>query len=77
MIDAILDVVQSALILFLSWELYQQRKTLRVVALMAAETEKEPEAVPDPEKARKAAEAIDKFNDGITNILNYTGEAEK
>ena len=77
MIDAILDVVQSALILFLSWELYRQRKTLRVVALMAAEDENEPEAAPDHEKARKAAEAIDKFNNGITNILNYTGEAEK
>lgn len=77
MIDTIVDLIQTAVIVMLAWDLNRQRKTLRLVARMAAGADKATEPTPDAEKARKAAEAIDKFNVGIANILNYTGEAEK
>jgi len=32
---------------------------------------------PDPEKARKAKEATDRFNDGISAILDYDGGGGK
>lgn len=77
MIDAFVDILQTAMIVILVWNQKRQCDTMRIVARIAAGADKELEAAPDPEKARKAAEAIDKFNDGIANILNYTGEAEK
>lgn len=39
-----------------------------------AAPEDEPE--PDPETARKAAEAINRFNAGVANILGYDAEEE-
>lgn len=39
-----------------------------------ATPEEEPE--PDPETARKAAEAINRFNAGVANILGYDAEEE-
>lgn len=77
MLEAICEILQDIIILLLVREVMRQRKTLRLVARMAAGAEKEPEPTPDPEKARRAAEAIDKFNDGVANILSYTGEVEK
>lgn len=37
-----------------------------------------PESIPEPdrEKSRKAAEAIDRFNAGVANILGYDAEEE-
>ena len=36
----------------------------------------EAEAEPDREKSRKAAEAIDRFNAGVANILGYDAGEE-
>lgn len=77
MLESICEILQSVILLLLVRGLTKQWETLRLVARMAAGADKEPDAAPDPERARKAAEAIDKFNDGIANILNYSGEAEK
>ena len=40
------------------------------------DTTPDAEAELDPEKARKAAEAIDRFNAGVANILGYDAEEE-
>lgn len=76
MMKTLVDLLQTAAIVVLAWDWNRQRKTLGIVARMAAGAAKEPETAPDPEKARRAAEAIDKFNDGIASILGYTGEGD-
>lgn len=44
-------------------------KTEATVELMKQEMDAD--GFPDPEKERKAKEAIDRFNEGISNILSY------
>lgn len=81
MLDMMLNLLQTVALLLLSAKLYQQERTIRIVSRMAAGTApqqpKQPEIPIDQEKAKQAAEAINRFNDGVANILGYTGEAKK
>lgn len=78
MLDMMLNLLQTVALLLLAAKLYRQEHTIRIVSRMAAGTEpKQPEIPIDQEKAKQAAEAINRFNDGISNILGYTGEAKK
>ena len=81
MLDMMLNILQTVALLLLSAKLYQQERTIRIVSRMAAGTApqqpQQPEIPIDQEKAKQAAEAINRFNDGVANILGYTGEAKK
>ena len=54
--------------------LYRVERHLRAWPETAARPEETPE--PDREKSRKAAEAIDRFNAGVANILGYDAGEE-
>ena len=62
-------LLQLALLCRLEWRL---RLCFREKDAAAPE---EP-APPDPETARKAAEAINRFNAGVANILGYDADEE-
>lgn len=80
MLDMMLNLLQTVGLLLLAAKLYREEHTLRIVSRMAAGTAQQPSQPPeipiDQEKAKQAAEAINRFNDGVANILGYTGEAK-
>lgn len=78
MLDMMLNLLQTVALLLLAAKLYRQEHTIRIVSRMAAGTAPQQTEIPiDQEKAKQAAEAINRFNDGVANILGYTGEAKK
>lgn len=81
MLDMMLNLLQTVGLLLLAAKLYREEHTIRIVSRMAAGTAQQPPQQPeipiDQEKAKQAAEAINRFNDGVANILGYTGEAKK
>lgn len=77
MLDMMLNLLQTVGLLLLAAKLYREEHTIRIVSRMAAGTAQQPEIPIDQEKAKQAAEAINRFNDGVANILGYTGEAKK
>lgn len=82
MLDMMLNLLQTVGLLLLAAKLYREEHTIRIVSRMAAGTaqqqpQQQPEIPIDQEKAKQAAEAINRFNDGVANILGYTGEAKK
>ena len=62
-------LLQLALLCHLEWRLRPQFREEDNAA-------PEESAPPDPEAARKAAEAINRFNAGVANILGYDADEE-
>lgn len=67
----ILQLITALLQLALLWRVERY-----LCGKRSQDTVPEPAAEPDREKSRKAAEAIDRFNAGVANILGYDAGEE-